>query len=97
MLFDSSIGVVVVDRNYDIQSINPARQLLGIHGQGISEDLIHLASGISAGELKASLDDALRGATSDAREVGSTDPASDRIQIVRIVCHGEKVRQTIRQ
>src|SRR5579862_9224576 len=41
-LFESPLGVVVVDRNYDISTINrAARAMLAIHGQGIGEDLIH--------------------------------------------------------
>ena len=59
-LYDSHLGIVVVDRNYDILTINhAARSMLGIHGQGIGEDLVHLAA-VPSSELKAALDAAFR-------------------------------------
>ncbi len=43
------MGVVVVDRRYDILAINrAARRFLGIYHEAIGEDLIHLAQGIPA-------------------------------------------------
>jgi len=90
-LFDSEIGVVLVDRNYDIQTINQAaRQMLSIHGQGVGEDLIHLAAGISATDLKSTLDDALRGGKSAPREVEVMDAAFDRTRLIEISCYAEK-------
>ena len=51
LLLHLPVGVVVVDRRYDIQSINAAaRRLLGIHGTAIGEDFVHLApSGLTDG------------------------------------------------
>ncbi|MFL5680461.1 MAG: CheR family methyltransferase [Chloroflexota bacterium] len=58
------IGIVIVNRSYDIESINPrARALLGIHGSAIGQDLIHVASGVPAKELRHAIDDALAGRT----------------------------------
>jgi two-component system, chemotaxis family, CheB/CheR fusion protein len=59
------IGIVIVNGSYDIESINPrARGLLGIHGSAIGQDLIHVASGVPAKELRNAIDDALGGRTS---------------------------------
>ncbi len=78
-LFDSRSGVVVVDRNYDIQSINQAaRGLLGIHGQGVGEDLIHLAA-VPSGPLKTALDNAFRSESPTAEhEIRVHDEATQR-------------------
>ena len=90
-LFDSDVGVVLVDRNYDILTINQtARKILGIHGQGIGEDLIHLAVGIPAVDLKTALDDALRGGKSVVRQVEVSDAALDHTRYVEISSYAEK-------
>jgi len=45
-------GVVVVDRRYDIQSINSAaRRLLAIHSSAIGEDFVHLAQSVPSTPL----------------------------------------------
>ncbi len=52
-------GVVVVDRRYDIQSINAtARRFLSIHGAALGEDLIHSAHGVDARRLRGLIDSA---------------------------------------
>jgi two-component system CheB/CheR fusion protein len=55
-------GVVVVERNYHIRSINlAARRLLGIHSDPIGEDLIHRAPPALSAPLRVGLDAAFRG------------------------------------
>ncbi|MBV9323525.1 MAG: PAS domain S-box protein [Chloroflexi bacterium] len=57
VLLELPIGVVVVDRNYDIQSINAtARRLLGVHNPALGEDLIHLAYRPLASALQDTID-----------------------------------------
>ncbi len=74
VLYDSPEGVVIVDRNYDIMWINQAaRSMLGIHGQAVGDDLIHLASALPNGSLKATLDAAFRGEP-------STDPCEFEVR-----------------
>jgi len=86
-LFESPIGVVVVDRNYDILTINQAaRTLLGIHGQGIGEDLIHLAQ-VPANELKALVDGAFRADRQEAREIEVTDAAVGETRCLHAACY----------
>lgn len=90
-LFESEIGVVVVDRNYDIQTINQAaRELLGIHGQGVGEDRIHLTTAIQSAGLKDALDEALRGAQSGPREVELADAALGHSRYIALSCYAEK-------
>jgi two-component system CheB/CheR fusion protein len=91
-LFDSSIGVVVVDRNYDIQTINQAaRSLLGIHGQGIGDDLIHLASNIEGAQLKNALDSAFRSEIPVVEhEFHVSDQLDGEPQYLQIWCYPDK-------
>ena len=61
LLLNLPIGVVVVNRHYDIQEINSAaRRLLGIHTVAIGEDLVHLAGRIPNGPFRVALDQAFR-------------------------------------
>ena len=61
ILLDLPVGVVVVDRHYDIQTINSAaHQLLGIYQPAIGEDLIHLAQSVPTTPLRAAIDAAFR-------------------------------------
>jgi two-component system, chemotaxis family, CheB/CheR fusion protein len=56
------IGIVVVDRNYDVQTINvAARRLLGIHTPGVGGDVVHLAYRPLAESLRDAIDTAVRG------------------------------------
>ncbi|HEY8693696.1 MAG TPA: CheR family methyltransferase [Chloroflexota bacterium] len=56
-LDELSVGVVWVDRRYDIQSINPmARRLLEIYVPGEGQDLVHLVRVIEAAVLRSAID-----------------------------------------
>ncbi|MBV9577462.1 MAG: PAS domain-containing protein [Chloroflexi bacterium] len=62
VLLELPTGVVVVDRNYDIQSINAAaRRLLGIHNPALGDDLVHLAYRALATPLRDAIDAGLSG------------------------------------
>jgi two-component system, chemotaxis family, CheB/CheR fusion protein len=62
ILLELPVGVVVVDRKYDIQAINVlARRLLGIHTPAIGEDLVHLAYRSLGGPLRDAVDTAIVG------------------------------------
>jgi two-component system, chemotaxis family, CheB/CheR fusion protein len=56
------VGVVLVNRRYDILEINAAaRKLLGIHSPAIGEDFIHLTQNVSHRSLRSSIDAVFRG------------------------------------
>ena len=60
------VGVVVVDRQYDILSLNlTARRLLGIHGTGVGHDFVHLSRLLPSHALLPALDGALGGESSE--------------------------------
>ena len=64
VLLDLPLGLVVVDRNYDIQLINTAaRRLLGIHNPAVGEDIVHLAHRGMREPLRDALDAATSGET----------------------------------
>ncbi len=55
------LGVLVVDRHYDIQVINTAAcELLGIYRPAIGEDILHLVEGVPMAALRTALDAAFR-------------------------------------
>lgn len=61
LLLNLPVGVVVVDRRYDIREINhAARRLLGIHTVAIGEDLLHLAQNVANKIFRAAIDGAFR-------------------------------------
>jgi two-component system CheB/CheR fusion protein len=79
------IGVVVVDRRYDIQAINvSALRLLGIYTAAQGEDLIHLTQTVPSTALREVIDAAFQGRpqwrtqetpASDTEEAGRHDSA----------------------
>jgi two-component system CheB/CheR fusion protein len=61
LILETGVGVVVVDREYDIQIINAAAiRLLGIYTAAVGKDLIHLAQSIPAPALRAAIDAAFQ-------------------------------------
>jgi two-component system CheB/CheR fusion protein len=55
------VGIVVVDRRYDIQIINSAAtRLLGLYTEPIGQDLIHLAQSVPSTALRAVIDASFR-------------------------------------
>lgn len=86
----SVVGVVVVDRNYDIVAINSAaRAMLQVHGLGVGSDLIHLAPTTGA-NLRAMIDSALLGESVDPAVLLVKDPVTgiDRWLQVHCTAHG---------
>ena len=61
LLLKLPVGMVAVDRRYDIQFINNvARRLLSIHSPATGEDLIHLVQGAAYTKLRSAIDAAFR-------------------------------------
>jgi two-component system CheB/CheR fusion protein len=89
VLLDSPIGLVVVDRRYDILAMNQAaRAFMNVHGIGVGEDLIHAVSGISSNELRIAIDAAFSNEPSagESRELELVDPVTDAVRHVAITC-----------
>jgi two-component system CheB/CheR fusion protein len=64
LLLRLPVGLVLIDRQYDIQTINAAaRRLLAIHGPAVHDDFIHQLPESIAGDLRAAVDAAFRGET----------------------------------
>jgi two-component system CheB/CheR fusion protein len=83
------VGVVVVDRHYDIQAINlAARRVFSIHSTAVGEDLVHLAQTVPSTPLRNALDAAFReGVTTTLAEmtieqVDPTQPHTFQLTIV---------------
>jgi two-component system CheB/CheR fusion protein len=84
-VLESPIGIVAVDRNYDIQTINQAaRHILGIHAQAVGEDLIHLLTGATANAIKSGIDEAFHNGSLPAVELDIEDPALRETRFVQI-------------
>ena len=61
-VFSSPMGIVVVDRRYDIIALNPAaRNMLQIHGVGVGDDLLHSAQAVDREALRELIDASFRG------------------------------------
>jgi two-component system CheB/CheR fusion protein len=86
VLLELPIGVVVVDRNYDIQTINAvARRLLGIHTPALGEDIIHLAHRTLGEPLRDALESALQGQELKiVREVTSIPDAPGEVRFFEL-------------
>jgi two-component system CheB/CheR fusion protein len=88
LLLHLPVGVVVVDRRYDIQNINIfARRLLGIHGAAFGEDLIHLTEGPSSAMVRTLIDETFRrdSQTASTDAVETFQPGGERL-FLRFVC-----------
>jgi two-component system, chemotaxis family, CheB/CheR fusion protein len=85
LLLRLPVGVVVVDRRYDIQSINTAaRTMFGIPGPAIGEDLIHLVPDQVAVACRRVIDAAFQGETS-----------TTTMEIPTTVSQGTELRSTL--
>jgi two-component system CheB/CheR fusion protein len=76
------VGVVVVDRDYDVQIINgAARRQLGVHGQAIGEDLIHLLEPAIGGRVKSAIDGTFRGTAVEPFQVSLASPTATETEV----------------
>lgn len=85
------IGVVAVDRHYDIVLINTAaRRLLGIHSSAIGEDFIHLVQNASLTPIRGAIDEAFHGAArSGVYPVETAESVMGEIRYLEITCYSE--------
>jgi two-component system CheB/CheR fusion protein len=85
------IGVALVTRNYDLQIINgAARELLGIHGLALGQDLVHLVPPSFSASLRASIDAVIRGEPAhELASIVTTESATGETRHLRVSCHPE--------
>ena len=83
------VGVVVVDRKYDVRAINAtARRLLAIHGAAVGEDFLHSMQGASYAEVRGALDDAFGDASAaSTAEFILEDPVTGEPRYLRLDCY----------
>jgi two-component system CheB/CheR fusion protein len=91
-LFTSSIGVILVDRHYDIVAINAsARSMFDIHGVAVGEDFVHLTPPETSANVRAMLDAALRNLqpTSGGGEIAVGQPGMEEPRYLALSCYPE--------
>ena len=87
LLAELSVGVLTVDRDYNIRTINgAARTLLGLHGANIGADLIHALNPALATPLRTAIDAALRGDTSAETYSAPRDVIDGVNRDLRVTC-----------
>ena len=87
----SVVGVVVVDRNYDIIAINSAaRAMLQIHGVGVGSDLIHLLPSMGT-KLRSMIDAVLMGEAVEPTVLLAKDPVTGIDRWLQVYCSSQRV------
>jgi two-component system CheB/CheR fusion protein len=80
-------GVVVVDQNYDVQSINAAaRRMLGIHSTAVEHDFLHMLQHIPIAALRRAIDRAIAGETPEDLFLTTEGDPPDAQRTFRISC-----------
>ncbi len=92
VLLHLPVGLVLVDRHYDIQGINSAaRGHLTIHGTAVGEDLIHLIQNAPSQRLRAAIDLAFRtGAQGSIEEFPIEEVTTGEPRYLQIICHPQR-------
>ena len=82
------LGFLLVNRQYDILSLNPAgRSLLDIRTVGLGQDLIHQARVVASEELRSIIDAAFRGEQTGPHSFRIADPVSGAERWLEITCY----------
>ena len=83
------VGLVMVDRHYDIQAINgTARALLTVPGTAVGEDIIHLVQPSLHLRLRAAIDVALRtGTVAVIDTIAVEGVTSDQARYLQVHCY----------
>lgn len=89
LLLRVPVGVVIVDRRYDIQMINSAaRRFLSIHTPAIGEDLIHIVRGVPQTRLREAIDQTFRnGEPVTIEEITVEELTRDEPRYLQMSCH----------
>jgi two-component system CheB/CheR fusion protein len=88
-LLNLPVGMIMVDRRYDIRSINGvARRLLGIYDVAIDADLIHVAPSLPSRTLREAIDRAFQsGETTNVPPFAVEEPLSDSRRTLQLTCY----------
>lgn len=87
----SVVGLVVVDRNYDIIAINSAaRAMLQINGVGVGSDLIHLLPSMGT-KLRSMIDAVLSGESVEPNVLLAKDPVTGIDRWLQFFCTTQRV------
>ena len=87
------VGLVVVDRRYDILDLNAAaRTLLSIRGAAVGEDLLHAVQSIPYAEVRNAIDSAFRDGVSTTGEF-SVEEATGEPRYLKLACHPQRGRE----
>jgi two-component system CheB/CheR fusion protein len=82
------VGVVVIDRHYDILTINGvARRQFGIHNAAVGNDFIHLAHHYSATALRQAIDRAATGEMVAGIKIETSETPPDAKRTLEISCY----------
>ncbi len=83
------VGLVSVDRRYDILPINTsARRLLSIHGAAVGEDLLHMVRDVPYEELRSAIDASFRdGEPITSGEFAVDDTINGDTRYLEVACH----------
>jgi two-component system CheB/CheR fusion protein len=87
------IGVAVVTRTYDLRTINgAARELLGIHGLALGQDLIHLVAPSFSAPLRIGIDAVFAGEPAhEIPAIVTVETATGEIRHLRVRCHPQHI------
>jgi two-component system, chemotaxis family, CheB/CheR fusion protein len=87
ILYAVPYGVVIVNRAYDIQFINPeARKLFGIHTTALDKDLVHLVQRYDPIQLRQLIDQAVASGEASSAVLMSRGVAGEALQAIEVVC-----------
>ncbi|MEO7001009.1 MAG: CheR family methyltransferase [Ktedonobacterales bacterium] len=88
-LLSLSVGVVVIDRNYDVQAINSAAyRLLEITRVAIGKDLLHLAAQVPTAPLRAIIDKVFANRPTSLEEVETIVETTQSVRRrLRVTCY----------
>ncbi len=83
------VGVVLVNRHYDIQSINAAaRRMLAIHGPAIGDDFVHMLPAPATNDVRSMVDRAFLGeAATTVLELPVAALGESEARTLQIGCH----------
>ncbi len=86
------VGLVVVDRHYDIQAINSAaRAALAIRGAAIGEDLLHLVQPSLHLQLRAAIDTTFRtGTDAVIDEMAVEAVTAEDVRHLQVLCYPQR-------